>query len=172
MKITAKQQMFGIDNEYYVYLLIDPRDNAIFYIGKGKGNRVSSHVKNSLKGKIDNVKKYQRIIDIYKAGFEVITEKPHEYLSQSEAYRIERELISEYKQAGITNIKGGVVTNKELSKQRALDLLARIKPFDKWIQDIDEDIKKFAINKYGSLYQCWQSFKNELIFLVNKNANA
>lgn len=27
----------------YVYLLVDPRDNTIFYVGKGKGNRVFSH---------------------------------------------------------------------------------------------------------------------------------
>ena len=26
--------------KYYVYCLIDPRDSKIFYVGKGKGNRV------------------------------------------------------------------------------------------------------------------------------------
>jgi len=30
--------------KYYVYLLSDPIDNEIFYVGKGKGNRVFSHL--------------------------------------------------------------------------------------------------------------------------------
>ncbi|WP_252639363.1 LEM-3-like GIY-YIG domain-containing protein [Dysgonomonas mossii] len=30
---------------YYVYLLINPLDNKIFYVGKGKGNRVFDHAK-------------------------------------------------------------------------------------------------------------------------------
>ena len=27
----------------YVYMLIDPRDNKIFYVGEGQGNRVFDH---------------------------------------------------------------------------------------------------------------------------------
>jgi hypothetical protein len=30
--------------KYYVYILIDPRDNKIFYVGKGYGNRVFYHI--------------------------------------------------------------------------------------------------------------------------------
>lgn len=33
---------------YYVYALVDPRDNRIFYIGKGKGNRIFQHAKDAL----------------------------------------------------------------------------------------------------------------------------
>lgn len=33
---------------YYVYCLINPRDNQVFYIGKGVGNRVFSHEKYAL----------------------------------------------------------------------------------------------------------------------------
>lgn len=29
--------------KYYVYLLQDPRDNSVFYVGKGVGNRVFQH---------------------------------------------------------------------------------------------------------------------------------
>ena len=31
---------------WYVYLLSDPNTNEIFYVGKGKGNRVFDHFKN------------------------------------------------------------------------------------------------------------------------------
>lgn len=30
---------------FYVYLLIDPRDSQVFYVGKGRGNRCFSHAK-------------------------------------------------------------------------------------------------------------------------------
>lgn len=33
---------------YYVYFLINPLDNKIFYVGKGKGNRVFRHAKAAL----------------------------------------------------------------------------------------------------------------------------
>ena len=33
---------------YYVYLLINPLDNKIFYVGKGKENRVFNHAKAAL----------------------------------------------------------------------------------------------------------------------------
>lgn len=32
---------------YYVYYLIDPRNNKIFYVGKGKNNRAFSHINSS-----------------------------------------------------------------------------------------------------------------------------
>ncbi|WP_233590907.1 GIY-YIG nuclease family protein [Flavobacterium sp. GSP27] len=32
----------------YVYILIDPRDNKIFYFGKGYGNRVFSHINEAI----------------------------------------------------------------------------------------------------------------------------
>lgn len=37
----------------YVYALVDPRNDHIFYIGKGKGNRVFQHAENALQENID-----------------------------------------------------------------------------------------------------------------------
>lgn len=34
--------------KFYVYILIDPRDNKIFYVGKGYGNRVFSHINEAM----------------------------------------------------------------------------------------------------------------------------
>ena len=52
---------------YYVYALIDPRDNRIFYIGKGKGNRIFQHAKDAL-GCNDQSLKLDIIRSILKEG--------------------------------------------------------------------------------------------------------
>ena len=45
--------------KFYVYLLSDPTNNEIFYVGKGKGNRAFSHLKE--KGDNPKVKKIKEI---------------------------------------------------------------------------------------------------------------
>ncbi len=42
--------------KYYVYTLIDPRDNKIFYVGKGKENRVFYHINEAISNPIENEK--------------------------------------------------------------------------------------------------------------------
>ena len=36
--------------KWYVYQLIDPRNNKVFYIGKGTGNRIHEHEKEASNG--------------------------------------------------------------------------------------------------------------------------
>ena len=53
--------------QFYVYCLVDPRDNKIFYVGKGKGNRVFQHAMNALDESADSLK-LNTIRDIIKTN--------------------------------------------------------------------------------------------------------
>ena len=58
--------------KHYVYCLVDPRNNEIFYVGKGQNNRVFDQ-DNTNDGVIDggNTQVKQRIADIKKSGREI-----------------------------------------------------------------------------------------------------
>lgn len=90
-------------NEYYVYLLKDPRDEEVFYVGKGKGNRVDDHFK-ELKRYIEaraqkryvpfpNTDKLSRMKAIQEAGHKVIAEKISDGLNEEAAFWLEEILI-------------------------------------------------------------------------------
>ena len=50
----------------YVYALVDPRDNKIFYVGKGRGNRVFQHAQEAEASDFTQTasEKIQQILDI------------------------------------------------------------------------------------------------------------
>jgi hypothetical protein len=98
--------------KYYVYILQDPRDKKIFYIGKGKGNRVFAHIN----GAIDNPEvsdKISLIKDIIENGNKVKHFIIKHGLSEETAFEIESTLIDlltfgEYEHLSkITNIIAG-----------------------------------------------------------------
>jgi len=86
-------------NNYYVYQLVDPRNNKPFYVGEGKGNRAWSHL--VFKSGCNNPHKDRIIKKIQKLGLEVIVEILHEGLFKSESIQIEEHLIMEI---GINNL--------------------------------------------------------------------
>jgi len=79
--------------EWYVYALVDPRDGRIFYIGKGKGNRVFAHAVNAIDG--DQItEKLELIREILSTGREVETlVLRHGIANEKTAYLIESTLI-------------------------------------------------------------------------------
>ena len=87
----------------YVYKLIDPRDGKVFYIGKGRNNRVFDHVYDTAKymreieeenvdgeSQVDVVsEKINTIMEIKKAGLDVIYVIHRHGLSDEEAFLVE-----------------------------------------------------------------------------------
>lgn len=75
--------------KYYVYALIDPREHKLFYVGKGKGNRVFDHVKCALSSpevsdKLDYIRGLKGDVEhvIVRSG-----------LTEKEAFEVEAALI-------------------------------------------------------------------------------
>ncbi len=94
----------------YVYRLIDPRNGETFYVGKGRGNRVFSHIhdEQNLEGDgLDN--KVKRIREIRLAGFEVAHVIHRHGMDEKTAFEVEAALIDAY--PGLTNIAGGAGSN-------------------------------------------------------------
>jgi len=53
-----------MNKNFYVYQLIDPRDSLIFYVGKGKDDRMYHHLQNYKNGSLakKNTKLFLKII--------------------------------------------------------------------------------------------------------------
>jgi len=107
----------------YVYRLIDPRNGETFYVGKGKGNRVFSHVRaeHGLEGdELDN--KMKRIHEIRLADFEVAHVIHRHGMDEATAFEVESALMDAY--PGLTNIAGGVGGN-EYGAMHAKEIIRR-----------------------------------------------
>jgi hypothetical protein len=93
---------------YYVYQLVDPRNNQPFYIGKGTGRRAKTHLWEIPETR--NVYKENKIASIRKDNLEPIIEYIAENIIDEElAYNIETTLIKKYGRKGYD--ENGILTN-------------------------------------------------------------
>jgi hypothetical protein len=93
---------------YYVYALIDPRNDTPFYIGKGKGRRAKTHLWEVPETR--NRPKENKIASIRAAGLEPRIEYLAEDIVDEEfAYDMERDLIMQYGRKGYES--HGILTN-------------------------------------------------------------
>lgn len=94
--------------KYYVYYLIDPRDNRPFYIGKGSGNRSSVHGL----GISNNPRKDAYIFELWANGCAHIVQTVKSFDNESDAYLFEEQKILEYGRRGFEEY--GILTNLTL----------------------------------------------------------
>jgi hypothetical protein len=125
---------------FYIYLLVDPTDNSIFYIGKGKGKRAEQHFKDFKRRHIDNSAKAEVIRQIVKFGHKPEVYYLQDQLTEEDAFSIERFMIRALKNF-LTNISNGIASNSEKEKIRAKAMLDRIMPYEKWMALWSPDIK-------------------------------
>ncbi|MBZ4203181.1 MAG: hypothetical protein LAC70_08640 [Methylovulum sp.] len=88
---------------FYVYAYIDPRDESVFYIGKGVGTRATDHLLDKSESK-----KVARINGLLAAGFEPrIDIVAHQLRDDLEASRVEAALIELIGVDQLTNLVRG-----------------------------------------------------------------
>lgn len=90
---------------YYVYELFDPRDNAVFYVGKGTRSRIDQHEREARAGRIS--RKCERIRLIESLGLSVGKRKIATFDNEQEAFDHEADVIDQYGLACLTNVIPG-----------------------------------------------------------------
>lgn len=128
---------------FYVYALIDPRDDRVFYIGKGKGTRYAAHYREWMKSRVVNGPKFERIGAIVAEGKKPETVCLQDGLSEAAAFQLERELIRAIGRKALTNAVGGIRSELEKGIAEIKDALLRLIPYRDWLRlrDRTEDEK-------------------------------
>jgi len=159
--------------QYYVYALINPISNKVFYIGKGIGNRVFSHKLELLDQRLDiGSLKRNEIKEILEKNLDLIHIIIRHGLTENEAYLLEATLIDYH---NLTNerlsneVSGhkssfyGIKTTDELIRQYNAPKLQRLE-HNVVIININKGYSqtKSNISIYEATKQAWVINKKRL----------
>jgi hypothetical protein len=116
-RITSIPESVAEKLKSYVYLYIDPRDDEVFYVGKGQGGRMLAHLDGARNPRVAG-----RIKDIRKAGVDVRIDILQHGLTPEQAARHEATAIDAYGLRKLSNAVRGL-GSRESGRLPLLDLL-------------------------------------------------
>ena len=129
---------------FYVYLLIDSRNNEVFYVGKGKDRRAHVHLQEWKGQKVWNAGKFERIDAIMKSGGAVRAVCFVDGLAEGDALDTERWLIGQIGIKNLTNLSPGEQSDLTRAGLQAQLELKKTRPFCRWknriLHQLDESI--------------------------------
>ena len=122
---------FHEQGRFYVYMLIDPRfggegEGRVFYVGKGEGDRVFQHEKDTRRLLKRGTKwamskmscKHKRILEIWDDGFQVQYSFPFRTNDEEAAYQYESRLIDHFGLEHLTNATYGYRPKSQRQRNR------------------------------------------------------
>lgn len=162
--------------KFYTYMLVDPRNNKPFYVGKGTGNRAYSHL-NFTSGS-NNPHKDNIISKLYSLNLTPIVTIVEYFDNESIAYTEEAKLIESIGLNNLTNIvpdcrppsqRGRIVSEETRAKRSAS--LTGIERSDTWRQRLSESKAGENNPRYGIKEDSKTKEKRRMAQLHTKNAH-
>lgn len=128
--------------EYYVYLMIDPETDQVFYVGKGTGNRLFAHLNAALTDSVPS-DKLDQIRALHARGSEVRHIIHRHGLTEKEAFEIEAALIDFIGLSDLTNQVQGF-NSDDRGKMTVAEVIAKyVAP----IAEIKEPVVLITLNR-------------------------
>lgn len=144
--------------DFYVYVLIEPETNQVFYVGKGVGNRIFAHVNAAVKDETAS-DKLDKIREIRAKGLEVRHIIHRHGLCEKEAFEVEAALIDFIGLSGLTNQVQGF-NSDDRGQMTVSEVVAK---YEAPVAEIVEPVILITVNR---LYQ--RGMSAEMLYEITR----